>query len=259
MADVMEDRPELAPDRERLYCLIEETPYLEWLLLTKRPQNFRRFLPEEWLQHPRPNVCGMTTVESAACLWRADDLLKTPFATRGLSMEPLLGAVDIQYHVWGQSFDVTDPDYDAPDGSMVGRFQRVGMTWEPVLPAIDWVIVGGESGSGARPTHPEWVRQIRDICVRSRVPFLFKQWGDWAPGECVADSRKHPSCVLFDERWVECSDDWVDEADLGPIMYRVGKKAAGRLLDGRQWCEFPIPVTVTPHGRGPAAKRGGRA
>jgi protein gp37 len=85
-------------------------------------------------------------------------------------------------------------------------------------PIFDWVICGGESGPGARPMHPDWSRSLRDQCVSAGVPFLFKQWGQYAP------------C----ERWAPGS------VNLGDVsMMRVGKKAAGCLLDGREWKEFP--------------------
>jgi len=75
---------------------------------------------------------------------------------------------------------------------------------------IDWVVCGGESGPGARPMHPDWARSVRDQCVAAGVPFFFKQWGEWAPfGDLNA-------------------------------MRRTGKKAAGRLLDGREWNEYPV-------------------
>ncbi|HKS96745.1 MAG TPA: DUF5131 family protein [Terriglobia bacterium] len=128
MCDVMEDSEDLQHSRVRLYNLIDDTPHLDWLLLTKRPQNFRRFLPKTWLDRPRPNVWGMTTVENADYLWRTEELLRTPFAVRGLSIEPLLGPLTLD------------------------------------LAGIHWCIVGGESGPGARPMHPQWVRGLRDQC-----------------------------------------------------------------------------------------------
>src|SRR5581483_7405074 len=95
LCDVMEDRDGLQEIREDLYSLIRSTPNLDWLLLTKRPQNFRRFLPNEWLATPVPNVWGMTTVESEDYLWRVGELRKTPFVVRGLSIEPLLGHIKL--------------------------------------------------------------------------------------------------------------------------------------------------------------------
>jgi len=167
--DVMEDNPQVTSIREDLFVHLEECPALDLLLLTKRPQNFRRFLPASWLESPKPNVWGMTTVESAEYRWRIDALRDTPFAIRGLSMEPLLGPVG---------------DLD--------------------LRGIHWVIVGGESQHGARAMQPEWARDVRDQCLAAKVAFHFKQWGEYDDG-----------------------------------LVKIGKKAAGRLLDGRTWDELP--------------------
>ncbi len=167
--DIMEDRPELQPIREELYPRIKAATWLDVLLLTKRPQNFRRFLLQEWLEKPLPNVWGMTTVETPTYLWRVEALRETPFAIRGLSMEPLLG------------------DFPAMD-------------WT----GIHWAIVGGESQHGARPMQAEWARGLRDQCVTAGVAYHFKQWGE------------HDSSLVH-----------------------IGKKAAGRLLDGREWNELP--------------------
>lgn len=117
-----------------------------------------------------------------------------------------------------------------PYYARIRHLQRVDvgvrfLSCEPLLEAlpglpldgISWVIAGGESGPGARPMKPRWARQVRDQCVNAGVPFFFKQWGAWAPLE--------PD-LLGD----------------GTTLRRVGKRAAGRLLDGRTWDEMPIPV-----------------
>lgn len=101
--------------------------------------------------------------------------------------------------------------------------------------------MGGESGHHARPMHPDWARSIRDQCVAAGVPFFFKQWGEWAPQGSPHDNVHG---ALF-------ADGYFDELPKLPngigrhadhrfsTMYRVGKKAAGRMLDGREWSEFP--------------------
>ena len=108
---------------------------------------------------------------------------------------------------------------------------------------IDWVIAGGESGPGGRPTHPDWVRCIRDQCLKARVPFFFKQWGDWLPGDQVDADGSKPKAGKNGARW--CILDRAgngDASESGEIyVYRVGKRRAGRLLDGRTWDEFPKP------------------
>lgn len=183
MCDVMEDRRDLDAPRQRLYGLIEATPSLDWLLLTKRPQNFRRFLPEKWLEKPRPNVWLLTTIESAEYYWRWWELSSVPAVVRGISYEPALGPITI-----GGLLDLREPH----------KWPLWKNIWRP-----DWLIAGGESGHGARPVHPDWVRSIRDQCARGGVAFHFKQFGEWKDG------------------------------------VRVGKKAAGRLLDGVEHNGFP--------------------
>jgi protein gp37 len=99
------------------------------------------------------------------------------------------------------------------------------------LSGIDWVIAGGESGPRARAADPDWFRYIRDRCVSENVAFHFKQWGEWAPGAEVL------SALNTDEVFVGLPL----EHGLRTTMRRVGKKAAGRELDGRTWDEFPRP------------------
>jgi protein gp37 len=237
MCDVMEDAPDLQQVRERkLYPLIEATPFLDWLLLTKRPQNFRRFFPDKWIKDPLPNIVGMTTVESSQYLWRAEVLLRTPFARRGLSMEPLLGHVDI--------------------GPFIGiKTRKLSSEWHgPTLTrGIDWVIVGGESGHGARPMHPDWVRAIRDECAKCGVPFFFKQWGKWLPADQIGADGDKPTPATTGSEWGVLDSDgrfrhatrWITGpgvySDDGEIyVYRVGKGNAGRLLDGREHLDYPL-------------------
>ena len=85
---------------------------------------------------------------------------------------------------------------------------------------IHWVICGGETGIGARPMHPDWVRSLRDQCVAAGVPFFFKSWGDWLPCNQITDTD-------------------AEEGILCRNRFRVGKRRSGRLLDGREWSEIP--------------------
>lgn len=191
LCDVMEHNDSLIRQRRKLFDLIETTPNLDWLMLTKRPQNFRRFLPGDWIINPMPNVWGMTTVESDAYRWRIEALGDTPFAVRGLSCEPLLGDLSIEPELWNNR--------------------------------IDWLIAGGESGPGARPMNADWVRSLRNQCQRAKVAFHFKQWGNWC------DTDQMPDDVYAK----------IDASGRDPGLYQIGKKAAGRLLDGRTWDELP--------------------
>jgi len=150
MADVFEERTDLVEWRYKLWQLIDETPYLDWLLLTKRPESVRRLVP--WAAEWPTNVWLGTTVEEQKLVTkRLQALCECPASVLFLSCEPLLGRLDLS-------------------------------NW---LDRIGWVIAGGESGSGARPMDPAWARSLRDQCLKAGVAFHFKQWGAWypAPGE----------------------------------------------------------------------------
>lgn len=100
------------------------------------------------------------------------------------------------------------------------------MRWDcKEFEGLDWVICGGESGPGARPMHPDWVRSLRDECVEAEVPFFFKQWGEWAQKLYFVNGPKAHGSYVFPD---------------GKLVVKLGKKAAGRELDGREWNEFPV-------------------
>jgi protein gp37 len=116
------------------------------------------------------------------------------------------------------------------------------------LEAIDWVICGGESGRGARPMNPQWARELRDQCATVGVPFLFKQWGEWGEGGSIeATGLAHHGWWETDpgdggvqrREWAGPMLNGVEIASQRPEVFLVGKKAAGRLLDGRTHDEFP--------------------
>lgn len=172
---------------------------------------------------PLPNVWLGVSVENRAALYRIDDLRATPAAKRFLSIEPLLE-------------DLGEID----------------------LAGIDWVIAGGESGPAARPMHPDWVRNVRDQCAVAGVPFFFKQWGEWLPDYEEATNRPddHPeqsrfkTCVWDSDEgaWDETNGHWADgdhwyiaDSYYEPEqpMTRVGKHAAGAMLDGIEHKVFP--------------------
>jgi protein gp37 len=159
MADVFERRASLNKERERLWNLIDQTPNLDWLLLTKRPQNVLSMTPwgDVWPQ----NVWVGTSVENQKLAeLRLPYLLAVPATVRFLSCEPLLGPLDLRS--W---------------------FDRRGFR------TIDWVIAGGESGPRSRPMHPDWALALLNQCQRAQVPFHFKQWGHWAPVDCANGSN----------------------------------------------------------------------
>jgi len=221
LADVFEGKPQVVSWRYELFALIRETPNLDWLLLTKRTENIRLML----LRYKRAgydwpsNVWLGTTVENSDYLERVDDLIECrEFASvLFLSCEPLLGRVDLTTNQ---------------------RYQREHGGYRPMIDGLDWVIAGGESGGHARPMNPEWAHSLRDQCVQAKVPFHFKQWGEWVPTADVGfgDSPRAKEHVFDTGKTIET---YGGPAPFGIEVRRIGKKAAGRLLDGREWNEFP--------------------
>ena len=167
-----------------------------------------RALPNVWL--------GVSVEDQQRADLRIPALLATPAAVRFLSCEPLLGPVDLGPLKYPHMPDCLSSD--EPPWCTCGR-DPAGY--------LDWVIVGGESGPGARPMHPDWARTLRDQCVEAGVPFHFKQWGEWVPEDQSPEDAVIPATYRFDEQ-------------TGTI--RLGKKAAGRELDGRTWDEWPSAV-----------------
>lgn len=168
LADIFDNHPSILPEwRVDLWNLIEATPNLDWLLLTKRPQNIHRYIPSGW-NDGWPNVWLGTTVENQTeAERRIPHLLGVPARVRFLSCEPMLGPIDLR-GVWTHC-----PTHDFESGFCLGPC--------PDRQRVNWVICGGESGLNARPMHPDWARALRDQCSTANVPFFFKQWGEWAP------------------------------------------------------------------------------
>jgi|SRR5579883_367150 len=213
--------------RRDLFALIDETPYLDWLLLTKRHALAERYLPAE----PRANIrVGMTVEDEDNARMRLPALAM--LGLKGwqtfVSYEPALGPVN-----WWPWLD--------PEGIAGGT--------------LHWLICGGESGREARPMHPDWARAARDACARAGVPFFFKQWGEWLPGEandgCFGPHflNAYRRCDDHGFAWPRYADRAVENFGTDPDKWsgqitarRVGKKRAGRLLDGREHNEFPAPA-----------------
>lgn len=206
---------------------------------------------DEWLavHLPLPNVWLGTSVEDQQ---RADDripdLLATPAAVRFLSCEPLLGPVDLNAVPWnvaGYGMLGALPTPGEPDDF---RF------WHHETQGIRWVIVGGESGPKARPMHPDWARSLRDQCAAAGVPFFFKQHGEWLPFDQV---RSDEQLAAVSATTIESArtgngkqtvfgswndgEKWRGTPGVRPVQInRVGKKLAGRLLDGAEHSAMPI-------------------
>ena len=228
LADVFDNQvPELW--RDDLWRLIAATPHLDWLLLTKRPQNIRRMLPvaemgvPDWGDAGWPNVWLGTTAENQEQLAiRAWHLSQVPAAVRFLSCEPLLSALDFNAeNRWGTGWNV-----------LTGGI-RHATSGPKVTGGIHWVIAGGESGPGARPMHPAWARGLRDQCAKAGVAFHFKQHGDWIEEEHALNA------VGDDDRRLRHPSAGSVIVVGNTTFFRIGKKSAGRLLDGREHNEFP--------------------
>jgi protein gp37 len=234
MADIFERNDDLDPHRARLWALIEQTPNLDWLLLTKRPQNILGMIPHAWIDREPHNVWYGTTVENQHYAeLRIPLLLQAPAAVLFLSCEPLLGPVDLSRWlgvVRSDSLPVRPATPLPWVNTMTG--------WPP----IDWVITGGESGPKARPTHPQWLRDLRDQCAAAGVAYHFKQWGEYSPERPAGlapgtwAGRMHtfkPDGTLYSGRGHDWNDPGMES------MYRVGVKASGHLLDGVEHQAFP--------------------
>lgn len=172
-----------------LFNLIENTPHLDWLLLTKRIGNIQKMLPtHDWLADQKNVWLGITVCNQEEADRDILKLLDIPAECHFLSIEPLLGPIDL----------------NADNGLHGGPGQ------------IDWVIVGGESGPNARPMHPDWVRLLRNRCVGAGVPFFFKQWGEW-----------HPNCLC--EKNTACKEIARPQPGKRGVMFKCGKHSGRKL------------------------------
>jgi len=246
-----------------------------YMLLTKRPERMRDYIAEaiqrdaDWVWQgctvsdksvshswcsPPPLVfkapdnvwLGVTVENQEQADARIPVLLDTLAATRFVSIEPMLGPVDLNY-ILPESSKEPSKTCGTPWGHKISALHGTVST-KPggpksgpcFYPSLDWIIAGGESGPNARPSHPDWVRDLRDQCVKAEVPFFFKQWGEWAP-----DNFVHAG-TIFDREHITFNSNYEianSRADFTPshnfTMKHVGKKAAGHLLDGMEWRQVP--------------------
>lgn len=230
-----------------------------FILLTKRPERMREYLqagryqqilniayrlkyrPEglgKGIDNPkdmrwRPNVwLGVTTENQQRADERIPVLLQIPAAVRFVSIEPMLGPIDLTKLI----IPITGPGSSQPCAPETWR-QINALTGDDYQydwkchgvghqgPQLNWVICGGETGPGARPMHPDWVRSLRDQCQAAGVPFFFKQWGEY----CFPSQMPEETYQALQDRY---------NLDV-EIPWKVGKKAAGRILDGETWDEMP--------------------
>ncbi len=251
--------------RMRAYCNDPGTPARVWLLTGMIAEHGKlRALAANGAawggQEPWPlrNVwLGVSVEDQRRAVERIPDLLTTPAAVRFVSAESLLGPVDftdVDYVPFLDSLRKTprdnpdDPNwphmrYDALRGHLKGP-DDIG------LPKLDWIIVGGESGPGARLMHPDWARNIRDQCAEAGVPFFFKQWGEFSPHMIMPSGNVAPPMPVarFNDwrRWdaggwraARPGEPVSSFMDPGQIAIRVGKARAGRMLDGVEHNAMP--------------------
>jgi protein gp37 len=235
LADVF-DNAVPAEWRADLFRLIEQCTHLDWLLLTKRIGNAHKMLDQAMheIHHPQwdaedwPNVwLGATIANQAEADRDIPKLLATPAQVRFLSCEPLLSAIDLR-GLWHHC-----PTHDFAGGFCIqdcGDWQR-----------LNWIIAGGESGPKARPSHPDWFRGLRNQCAAAGVAFHFKQWGEFLPrtadeaDPCLPDVPDSKLYWSDGQKW----DRFDGQRGGVELLARVGKKAAGRTLDGVIHDSFP--------------------
>jgi protein gp37 len=252
--------------RDKIFAVMALCPQHTFQVLTKRPERMLKYIDTkvdealeqdgrqlcvedavekmlgraiscDLIKWPLPNVhLGVSVENQKTADERIPLLLQTPAAVRFISVEPLLGPLEVSG--W---LDRSWPNCD--NGFVQGAAMEEGYcahcgghVSDPIHVSpdreLDWVIVGGESGHGARPMHPEWVRSLRDQCEAAGVPFFFKQWGEFTSEQCpgvdVVLSKLNPGqCVTSGIRGHHT------------LYTRVGKKAAGHLLDGKEYHQFP--------------------
>lgn len=216
-----------------------------YMVLTKRPEVMLKFIAwqkkntvrYDWQSAHKNIWLGVSVEDQKTADVRIPLLLQTPAAVKFVSCEPLLGPVDL-----GDGYT----SWLTCNGPLPGSdicCEKFEVSFDH-FHGIDWVIAGGESGPGARPVHPDWVRSIRDQCVEAGVPFFFKQWGEWGLKGSVEGAKVSDFGVLDPEgTFYHGHTGWngrpIDPDTNEAYMVRVGKKKSGRLLDGREWNEFP--------------------
>jgi protein gp37 len=201
-------------------------------IMFKRKEPGREY--PSWIAWPLPNLwLGVTAENQEQADKRIPILLQIPAAVRFVSVEPMLGPVDLTH---------LQPDDPPVEINALAGTHGVLRPHGGKNHKLDQVICGGESGPRARPMHPDWARSLRDQCVCAGVPFFFKQWGEWGPGSGFKYDKK-TAAVSICGRVIPGNTNRKDFPDdtrgAWTYMRRVGKKAAGRELDGKTWDQRP--------------------
>ena len=238
----------------KIFDIIGKCHQHTFQILTKRVDNMCAFLNRYYDDPAYDNApknykhcwLGVTCENQKTADERIPILLQIPAAVRFVSIEPMLGPIELRCIIG-------DPRrrcvYDCLRGTVAVQNNVVK---DPVCGSIDWVIVGGESGPNARPMHPDWVRGIRDQCIAVKVPFFFKQWGKWEiankenaarNGYVVTESRQGFLPPYNHKKFISINTDgsfYQDNPQPNSVsMARVGKKKAGCILDGQEWKQYP--------------------
>jgi len=237
---------------DQVFAVMALSPQHTFQVLTKRAERMQRYLSDDhrasyvegraermargrgapipegkYLKWPLAHVwVGVTAGTQATANERIPLLMKTPAAKHWVSMEPLLGPVDL---------------LATPAGDILCRCDGcIEMTPETRL---DWVVVGGESGPKARPMHSAWVKALRDQCVTNHVTFFFKQWGEWIPGRDATNDQLNNPRVRGG--WVSLAGGFHDGNNAAAFLegdenvLRVGRKSAGECIEGVEYKEMP--------------------
>lgn len=225
---------------KRAFQVMTQAEQHTFMVLTKRPERMVQYFKWDGFGGDNPYAwpgwiwLGVSVEDQAAADDRIPLLLQTPAKVKFISAEPLLGPIDfdlfnqeiLEYEDNHAMFWHSKKCDGYCDYACGGDFYKG---------SINWVICGGESGPEARPMHPDWTRSIRDQCQQAAVPFFFKQWGEWLHRSQV-DSTMQGNLAMANVFGKDFQyHHWQD----GSVSIRVGKKAAGHLIDGKEWREFP--------------------
>jgi protein gp37 len=268
--DMTDEYLEFWPDEflDKVWAIRALTPNLIHQVLTKRIDRARCYLStyrmaagfdgKTW---PLPNVwLGVSCENQDTADERIPQLIETPAMVRWISAEPLLGPIDIVPFIGGNSIKC-GCGYRRDEFRVFGGLKESSYCADcrqkvKYGPTIDWVVTGFESGSLARLCHPHCARSLRDQCVDVDVKFFFKQWGTYRPAISLAEATNYPilvagpknrstvmsQCYHLDHQVLA----YLDGQPLSLAqcaMVKVGKKAAGRLLDGVEWNEYPSGIS----------------
>ena len=220
-----------------IFDIMYQCPQHTFMVLTKRPARMLEFCSKYGLMPVIKNLgltgsgetwpgnvwCGVSAENQERLNERIPILLKIPAAIKFLSIEPLLGPIDLSTR-W---CNLDSSDHEC----------------QILLDHLNWIIVGGESGPNARIMHPEWVKKIRDDCINKKIPFFFKSWGQWIPHELAHGGPYFSENIKFQSTLRRCK--WEDgrvmtaHQDRWCRFLKVGKKYSGRVLDGKIWGQYP--------------------